>query len=46
VGRFYHVAIESARDALPPFVTHDLQARTVTTIEGLNNRSVYIYKTK
>jgi hypothetical protein len=46
VGDFDYVAIESARNAPPPFVTGDLQARTVATIDGLNNRSVYIYKTK
>jgi hypothetical protein len=46
VGEFDYVAIESARNTLPPFVTRDLQARTVATIDGLNNRTVYIYKTR
>ena len=46
VGEFDYVAIESARNALPPFITRELQARTVATIDGLNNRSVYIYKTR
>jgi hypothetical protein len=40
-----YVAVESARNA-PPAFTRDLQARMVATIDGANNRSVFIYKTK
>jgi hypothetical protein len=46
VSEFDYVAVESARNAPPPFVTRDLQERMIATIDGLNNRSVYIYKTK
>jgi hypothetical protein len=46
VGDYDYIAIESARNAPPPFVTRDLQSRTIATIDGVNNRSVYIYKTK
>jgi hypothetical protein len=38
-----YVAVEAARNAPPAFVTRD---RLVATIDGANNRSVFIYKTK
>jgi hypothetical protein len=46
VGEFDYIAVESARNAPPPFVTRDLQTRMIATIDGANNRSVVIYKTK
>jgi hypothetical protein len=41
-----YVAVESPRNAPPAFVTRDLQSRIVATIDGANNRSVFIYKTR
>lgn len=41
-----YVAVEGARNAPPSFVTRDLQSRMIATIDGANNRSVFIYKTK
>ena len=38
-----YVAVEAARNAPPAFVARDL---LVATIDGANNRSVFIYKTK
>lgn len=46
IGQVDYVAIEASRHAPPPFVTHDLQARMIATIDGANNRSVFIYKTR
>jgi hypothetical protein len=41
-----YVAVEAARNAPPSFVTRDLQSRMIATIDGANNRSVFIYKTR
>jgi hypothetical protein len=41
-----YIAVETARNAPPAFVTRDLQMRLVATIDGANNRSVFIYRTK
>lgn len=46
VGEFDYVAVEAARNAPPRFVTPDLQSRMIATIDGANNRSVFIYKTR
>jgi hypothetical protein len=41
-----YIAVEAARNAPPAFVTRDVQTRMVATIDGANNRSVFIYKMK
>jgi hypothetical protein len=41
-----YVAVDSARNSPPPFVTQDLKSRMIATIDGANNRSVFIYKIK
>lgn len=46
VGEADYVAVESARNAPPRFITRDMQTRVIATIDGANNRSVVIYKTK
>lgn len=46
VSEVDYIAVDSARNSPPPFVTRDLQSRVVTTIDGANNRSVIIYKAR
>lgn len=46
IGEVDYVAVEAARNAPPPFVTRDLQSRMIATIDGADNRSVFIYKAR
>lgn len=46
IGEVDYVAVVAARNAPPPFVTQDLQSRMITTIDGADNRSVFIYKAR
>jgi hypothetical protein len=46
VSEVDYIAVEVLRNTPPAFIPADLQTRMIATINGANNRSVFIYKTR